>query len=69
MHHDLVRFLLVHSKMPIHPTGMTQLPSTQCCEVTSRSTKVDYLMYLDNSNDVLLEPILSCYGNESLLLS
>jgi hypothetical protein len=40
-----------------------------CCEVTTRSTKVGYLMYLGNSNDVLLVLILSCCEDESMLLA
>ena len=39
-----------------------------CCEVTIRSTKVGYLMYLGNSKDVLLVLILSCCEDESMLL-
>jgi hypothetical protein len=40
-----------------------------CCEVTTRSTKVDYMMYLGNSNGVLLVLILSCCEDESILLA
>jgi hypothetical protein len=40
-----------------------------CCEVTTRSTKVGYLMYLGNSNGVLLVLILSCCEDESMLLA
>ena len=40
-----------------------------CCEVTTRSTKVSYLMYLGNSNGVLLVLILSCCEDESMLLA
>ena len=39
-----------------------------CCEVTTRSTKVGYLMYLDNNNGLLLVLILSCCKDESMLL-
>jgi hypothetical protein len=40
-----------------------------CCEVTTRSTKVGYLMYLGNSNGVSLVLILSCCDDESMLLA
>jgi hypothetical protein len=40
-----------------------------CCEVTTRSTKVGYLMYLGNSNGVLLVLILSYCKDESMLLA
>jgi hypothetical protein len=40
-----------------------------CCEVTTRSTKVAYLMYLGNSNGVFLVPIMSCCEDESMLLA
>jgi hypothetical protein len=45
------------------------LAACLCCEVTTRSTKVGYLMYLGNSNDVLLVLILSCCEDESMLLA
>jgi hypothetical protein len=38
-------------------------------EVTTRSTKVGQLIYLDNSNGVLLVLILSCCEDESMLLA
>jgi hypothetical protein len=40
-----------------------------CCEVTTRSTKVGHLMYLGNSNGVLLVLILSCCEDEPMLLA
>ena len=40
----------------------------QCCEVKTRSTKVGYLMYLGNSNGLLLVLILSCCEEELMLL-
>jgi len=40
----------------------------RCCELTTRSTKVGYLMYLGNSNSLLLVLILSCCEEESMLL-
>jgi hypothetical protein len=39
-----------------------------CCEVTTRSIKVGYLMYLGNSNGVLPVLILSCCEDETMLL-
>jgi hypothetical protein len=42
---------------------------SSCCKATIRSTKVGgYLMYLSNSNGVLLMLILSCCEDESILL-
>ena len=41
----------------------------ECWEVTTRSTKVGNLMYLGNSNGVLLVLILSCCEDESMLLA
>ena len=43
--------------------------SPVCCEVTTRSTKGGYLMYLGNSNGGLLVLILSCCEDESMLLA
>jgi hypothetical protein len=40
-----------------------------CCEVSTRSTRVGYLMYLGNSNGVLLVLILSYGEDESMLLA
>ena len=45
--------------------------SINCCEVTTRSTKVGYLMYLGYSNRVyvvLLRLIVSCCEDVSMLL-
>jgi hypothetical protein len=43
--------------------------SSTCSKVTTRFTKVDYLMYLGNSDGVLLVLILSCCEDESMLLA
>jgi hypothetical protein len=40
-----------------------------CWEVTTRATKVGYLMYLGNSNGVLPLLILSCCEDESVLVA
>jgi hypothetical protein len=41
-------------------TGLVCIGGLKCCEVTTRSTKVGYLMYLGNSNGLLLMLILPC---------
>jgi hypothetical protein len=48
---------------------MIYLNLEMCCEVTTKSTRVGYLMYLGNSNGVLLVLILSCCEDESMLLA
>ena len=48
---------------------MKRLYMSKCCEVTTRSTKVGYLMYLGNSNGVILVLILSCCEDDSMLLA
>jgi hypothetical protein len=40
-----------------------------CCEVRNRSTKVGYLMYLGNSNGLLLVLIWPCCEGYSMLLA
>ena len=42
--------------------------TAHCCEATTRSTKVGYLIYLDNSGCVSLVLILSYIEDESMLL-
>jgi hypothetical protein len=43
--------------------------AVSCHEVTTRSTKVGYLIYLGNSNGVLLVLMLLCCQEESMLLN
>ena len=52
------------------PRSVLRLLVPECCEVTTRSTKVDYLMYLGYSNTVcvLLRLIVPCCEDVSMLL-
>jgi hypothetical protein len=50
--------------------GSTTAPAALSLRCASEmSTKAGYLMYLGNSDDVLLVPILSCFEDESMLLA
>ena len=60
-------FLSYGSHNPSLLTGC--MFGNNCRVATTRSTKVGYLMYLGNSNGVLLVLILSCCEDESMLLA
>ena len=67
---DPAKFLELFSTLLLKAqTANFKLSEEDCCEVTTRSTKVGYLMYLGNSNGVLLVLILSCCEDESRLLA
>jgi hypothetical protein len=57
--------------LDLHPKINSDTPTSCpiCCEVTTRSTKVGYLIYLGNSNGVLLVLILSYCEDGSMLLA